>query len=41
MLEFEYPTRGREQVPMKYSPERREAILAKLEVPYNRTVRAD
>lgn len=24
---------------MKYSPERREAILAKLETPYNRTVR--
>ncbi|MGY6271819.1 transposase [Achromobacter denitrificans] len=23
---------------MKYSPERREAILAKLEAPYNRTV---
>ena len=38
MLEFEYPTRGSEKVPMKYSPERREAILAKLEAPYNRTV---
>src|SRR5690606_27069290 len=38
MLEFEYSTRGRETVPMKYSPERREAILAKLEAPYNRTV---
>src|SRR5690606_22593395 len=38
MLEFESPTWGREKVPMKYSPERREAILAKLEAPYNRTV---
>ncbi|RII83235.1 hypothetical protein CJO09_06415 [Neopusillimonas maritima] len=38
MLEFECPTRGGEKVPMKYSPERREAILAKLEAPYNRTV---
>ena len=38
MLEFESPTWGREKVSMKYSPERREAILAKLEAPYNRTV---
>src|SRR5690606_32474155 len=38
MLEFESPTWGREKVPMKYSPEQREAILAKLEAPYNRTV---
>ena len=38
MLEFECPTRGSEKVPMKYPPERREAILAKLEAPYNRTV---
>lgn len=38
MLEFEDQPWGRQKVPMKYPPERREAILAKLEAPYNRTV---
>lgn len=38
MLEFEVQPRGRQKVPMRYPAERREAILAKLEAPYNRTV---
>src|SRR5690606_40017427 len=32
------PTWGREKGPMKYFPGGREAILAKLQAPYNRTV---
>lgn len=38
MLESEVQTRGTEKVSMRYSLERREAILAKLEAPYNRTI---
>ncbi|WP_411571658.1 transposase [Pectobacterium cacticida] len=38
MLELTYLTWGREKIPMMYSPERREAIVVKLEAPYNRMV---
>lgn len=38
MLESAIQTWGMEKVPMRYPPERREAILAKLQPPYNRTV---
>ena len=38
MLEFNFSIRGAEKGSMKYSPERREAILSKLQAPYNRTV---